>query len=151
MLRFSRPLAPALLTLALAAGAAAPSARAAGVEWQPLSLDQAITAAKTQGRKVMIDVYSEQCGDCRRMDSEVWTSDSTAAFAATLVPIRINSATPEGSTLMSRYPITGLPTIMFLNSSGTEIDRIVGFEDAVTFLHDARPMAGGVDPLAAME
>jgi hypothetical protein len=143
-------IAAAMVIAALAAGVAH-AADAPGVAWQPLSIDQALARAKLQGKIVMVDVWAEHCGDCMQMEREVWTSEAAAALTAGLVPLHISSVTPEGDAFMRRYPVTGLPAIIFLRADGTEIDRVVGYPGAEAFLGAAAPMARGIDPVPAME
>jgi len=44
------------------------------------------------------------------------------------VSLRINALEGEGKKLRERYKVRGFPTVLFLDPSGTEIDRICGFD-----------------------
>jgi tetratricopeptide (TPR) repeat protein len=43
------------------------------------------------------------------------------------ISLKINALVGEGKTLREKYKVRGFPTVLFLDSSGNEIDRICGF------------------------
>lgn len=127
------------------------SASAAGTAWQPLTLDQALAQARQEDKLVMIDVWSEHCGQCGQMDIDLWDLPQGATFTQDLIPLKFNNSTADGIDLMQRYPVTGLPTILFLNGDGTEVDRVQGYTTVQQFLSEAMPIARGVDQLPVVE
>ena len=50
--------------------------------------------------------------------------------------------------LAAKYRIQAYPTILLLEPDGREIDRLVGYRDAATFLDEAREALAGRDSLA---
>ena len=122
-----------LLTLALTG-----PARSEGVQWEPLTIDQALAKAEELGALVRVDVYASHCHQCKVMDEELWETPEGAAFADGLVAVRFPSDKPEGIELQRRYPVLGLPLVIFLNPDGTEIDRIVNFREQRSWLAEAR-------------
>lgn len=128
-----------------------PSASRAQVQWQPISLDQALTEAGRSGQRIMIDVWAEHCGQCKQMEIDVWDTAAGAKLVEGLIPLQIDSTSPDGQALMSRYPVTGLPCVIFLNPDGTELDRVQGYVAAPAFLSEAGPISKGLDRLTAME
>ncbi|MCK4303845.1 MAG: thioredoxin family protein, partial [Candidatus Eisenbacteria sp.] len=142
------------LTLFLAACTVTPgltTARAEGVEWSNLSLDAALAGAEKTNCLVMIDVYSDHCGQCKVMDDDLWNTPKGAELADGLIALRIASDKPEGIPLQRRYPIMGLPVVLFLRADGSEIDRIVGYRRASDFLEEAHAVKAEIDPLPEME
>ncbi len=143
----------AMLLPLFACAVAVPAAHAQPdkVEWAELSLDEALAEAKETGEILMIDVAAGHCGACGDMDRELWDSPEGAAFVEGMIPIRFDSTTPAGKALGRRYPVTGLPLVIFIRPDGQEIDRITGYTSSRDFLRDAEPLKQGVDPLPMME
>jgi hypothetical protein len=140
-----------LLAVACAACLAPPVRAQTGVEWQPLTLDQALEKANAQNSMVLVDVWAGHCGACGQMDIDVWQTPRGAKLAQGLIPIKIDSTTPEGRALSERYPITGLPSVLFIRPDGTELDRVTGYFEKEAFYREAEPLHDGVDPMPLME
>ena len=137
----------ALVLFSLLAGSGA----AEGVDWAELTLDEALAKAAETGEGLMIDVWATHCGSCGDMDEALWNTPEAAAFVDGLIPLKIDSTSPEGAALMSRYAVTGLPAILFLAPDGTEIDRVVGYTSNEAFFAEAEPLKAGYDPLPDLE
>jgi len=140
-----------LMAVALAVALQPASATAAGIKWQPLTLQQALDRAKDKNEIVMIDVFSDHCGQCKDMDEGFWNTPEGAELGEDLIAIKIESDKPEGIPLHRRYPILGLPAVIFLRPDGEEIGRVLGFRDRRDFIVDAQSLKSGIDPLPAME
>jgi thioredoxin-related protein len=65
------------------------------------------------------------------MAREVYTDKEFIKFSKSLVFIRVMEDTgSEGKSLARKFRIEGTPTLIVLDSSGKEVDRIVGGMDA---------------------
>ncbi len=160
MSRHSCIMAAACLLVAGGARAGDPPAQAPGagdgsaaaaVVWAELTLDQALAEAAKTGKRIMVNVHADHCGQCQQMMIDVWNTPAGAALADGLIPIRIDSTSPEGAVLQRRYPVTGLPTVIFIGPDGKEVDRVSGYEARPKFLAEAEPIKDGLDPLPDME
>src|SRR5438552_12351825 len=72
------------------------AARVLGVElqWQD-DYDKALAAAKTGNKILMVDVYTDWCGWCKKLDRDVYANaDVKAKLAKDFVALKIN---PEKS------------------------------------------------------
>jgi len=117
----------ALLVLASAAVTAPAS------PWTDRPVAEAMAAAKRQGRPLMIDVYATWCGPCQKLDKDVFPDPAVQAEAAHYVAVKVDGETPEGERLKARYHVVGYPTVLFLDPSGAEIDRVFGYKPAAEF------------------
>ena len=141
-----------LVLLAVVGAVAFPAGvRAAGIQWADLTLEQALEKAAKEDRMVMVDVYSTHCGQCGELDEQVWDTPDGAALGQDLIALRIESGAPTSATLQKRYPILGLPAILFLRPDGEELGRIVGYRSPADFLDQANNLKSGIDPLPAAE
>ena len=98
--------------------------------FQPYS-DSALAEAKSDGKPVMIDFTAEFCAYCKELEHKTFPSPAVKAEAKRFVCLRADQTarTPEAKAREKRFDIVGLPTIVFIDSSGREVKnaRIVGF------------------------
>jgi thioredoxin 1 len=130
----------------------AAASRAEGVEWAKLTIDQALEEASKTGKIVMVNVHSSHCGACAQLEADVWLTPDGVELAEGTIPISVDNAAPEGGYLQTRYPVTGLPAVIFIRPDGKEVDRVVGYmRGKQAFLGEALPLKDGIDRLPAME
>jgi thiol:disulfide interchange protein DsbD len=103
--------------------------------WRPYSAQETARA----GRPAVIDFSADWCLPCRELDEKTFSDPHVrealsrrALFKADLT--RANS--PEAVALSDKYGIFGVPTVIFLDTSGQERKdlRLVGFEEPEKFL-----------------
>jgi hypothetical protein len=71
------------------------------------------------------------------MAREVYTDKAFLEFSRKYVWIRLFQDTdPEGARLASRFRVEGFPTLIILNSSGREVDRILGSMSAPDLIEE---------------
>lgn len=89
------------------------------LQWQVYS-EQLIAEAKAAGKPVLIDFYADWCAACKELESKTFTAPEVEELAQKFVLLRFD-ATDESeqlTELKKKYGIVGLPTIIFLDSSG---------------------------------
>jgi thiol:disulfide interchange protein len=98
------------------------------------SYDEAVRLAEDKDRPIMIDFYADWCGWCKRLDSDTYSHKDVIAKAEQFVSLKIDADVERD--LSSRYRIAGLPTILFIDHTGREIHRVVGYRPAQGFLKE---------------
>jgi thiol:disulfide interchange protein DsbD len=58
----------------------------------------------------------------------------------------VTESTPESDALLGRFEVLGVPTIIFYDAKGVEVDRVVGFVDAGRFTTMLRQIGGPHEP-----
>jgi thiol:disulfide interchange protein len=142
----TKPVQFAWVLRAVGVGAAAaailialPRSPKSSVEWQPYS-EQALVQARSEGRGVIIDVYADWCIPCKELDQLTFTDDEVKKESERFVTLKLdltkNEPQTEGGRARDRFNIRGVPTIIFLDASGAEIEdlRLEGFEKPSLFL-----------------
>ena len=129
----------ALITLIVAANS---NAQTTG--WN--SFDSGLEAAKSSNKKVLIDVYTDWCGWCKKMDAEVYTDAAVKDYLGkNFVIIKLN-AESDGTIhykgreythpqIAAAFGINGYPTTIFLKENGDPITLLPGFLDASKFIY----------------
>jgi thiol:disulfide interchange protein len=139
-MRTSRLLVTALLALLPMTACARPEGKpdetpssGQGVAFASGTFDEALVRARSEKRLLLVDVYTDWCGWCKKLDREVFGDAKVAAASRGLVAVRIN-AEKGGEKVAQRYDVQGYPTVLFVNGSGDVVKRIDGYVDAAEML-----------------
>ena len=123
--------------------------RPAALPWHR-DADRAFEAAERTTRTVVTFLFTDWCGVCKRMDLTTFADEALIAeMSDRYVWLRLNAETDAaGAEMRRRFGVTGYPTIMLLDESGEEIDRIPGYLPADRFREEVRSKTEGPDSFA---
>lgn len=118
-------------------------AATAGSAWR--AWDPGLAEAGSTSRPVLVDVYTDWCGWCKRMDRDVYARrDVQDYLARRFVTVKLNAesnevARYEGRTytsraLAARFGVNGYPTTIFLSPRGTYLGNVPGYTPPDRFL-----------------
>jgi thioredoxin-related protein len=121
----------------------APGAHASDVQWA--RWDQGLKTAAASNKPVLVDVYTDWCGWCRRMDKDVYGRDDVRNYLSRhFVTVKIDAESPNAATyaakkytessLAARFRVTGYPTTIFLKPNGDHLVNVPGYVPADRFL-----------------
>jgi thioredoxin-related protein len=138
---------PLLLMVATAAHAAS-----APVRWR--DWDAGLKEARDKNLPVLVDVYTDWCGWCKRMDRDVYSQPEVRDYLSRKFvtvkldaeagdPARYEDQDYTGRTLASHFGITGYPTTIFLRASGDHLINAPGYIPADRFLTVLRYIGDG--------
>ena len=150
MLRLKSLSILAALLLVPAAGPAAGGG--SPVAWR--GWNEGLAAASGGSKPVIVDVYTDWCGWCKRMDRDVYArSDVSEYLNQHFVMVRLNAESAErvsyaGRSLTARalsggFEVTGYPTTIFLKPDGTHLVNVPGYIPADKFLKLVRFVGDG--------
>ena len=152
----NRSLRTATLALSLLLGpglaVAAGTGNTAGPDWR--AWNEGMAQAKSANRPVIVNLYTNWCGWCRRMDKDIYQKAEIAEYLRKhYVTIKINGeasdpATYEGKKttsagLAQRFRVSGYPTTVFLRSNGDHMANVPGYVAADKFMLLLRYVAEG--------
>jgi thioredoxin-related protein len=145
---------PPLVLLAALAWAAlsVPPAGAAGVAWH--GWNEGLAAAAGSGKPVIVDVYTDWCGWCKRMDRDTYSRAEVSDYVNRhFVMVRLNAESSErvtysgriltGRTLAGGFQVTGYPTTIFLRANGAHLVNVPGYLPPEKFMKLARYIGDG--------
>ncbi len=129
-LRYFRPLqrTTGIVAVALAAWAAWPQSAESAIRWQPFDTAR-IESTRTAGRPAIVDFLADWCIPCHEMDQTTFVDPAVRQEAERFAMFRadITRETEETTELAEHYQVHGVPTIIFIDSTGTEVQRLVGY------------------------
>lgn len=106
---------------------------AQGISFSQLSFNDALTKAKEENKKIIVDVYTDWCGWCKKMDAEAYSnSEVKKMIEDNFVFVKLNAegtgmVTYNGkqyseTDLSALFEVTGFPTTVFLEPDGKQIE-----------------------------
>jgi len=110
------------------------------VEFKKVKSEAELQQALAENNKslVMLDLYADWCVACKEFEKETFSDPSVQkAFGdILLLQVDMTKNSEENRALMTKYKVLGLPTILFFNRDGKEIEgsRVNGFMPPVEFL-----------------
>lgn len=115
----------------------------AEISW--LDFNQGYNLAKKKNKIMLVDVYTDWCGWCKRMDKDAYAKPNIAGTVnADFIPVKFNpeitgvSYSFEGKTytgaelagVISNYQISGYPTTIFIYPKTKQSEIVVGYKNA---------------------
>jgi thiol:disulfide interchange protein DsbD len=110
-----------------------------GLDWV-MNDDEGLAIARSESRPVVMDFYADWCAACKELDHETWIDPAVKAEADRFVAIKFDFTenTDWAKEKKAQYEIAGLPTVIFFDSAGNEVERFFGFRDAESVLGTMR-------------
>jgi thioredoxin-related protein len=108
----------------------------AEVHWEK-DYDAALEKAKKDKKLVMVDVYTDWCGWCKKLDKDTYSDKAVGEMLEkNFIALKVN---PEKSKKVEKLSKTwetkGFPHIVFLDATGKKISEISGYQPPADFLN----------------
>ncbi|MGK9121044.1 thioredoxin family protein [Olivibacter jilunii] len=112
-----------------------------GVQFFEGSWKALLQLAKEQNKPIFVDVYTDWCPPCKRMDQEVLPLAAVGAvYNKAFINYKLNAERGEGIKLVKQYEVHAYPTYLYLTPEGVLLARVVDYQEPDTFMayaHDA--------------
>ena len=113
------------------------------LQWK--NFNDGIAQAKKTNKKILLDVYTDWCGWCKKMDEEVYTNKDIASYLADrYIVVKLDAEsesklnyddkTMSEMQLAQGFGVTGYPTTIFMKANGDAITLVAGYIPAETFI-----------------
>ncbi len=100
------------------------------ITWN-LKYIEALKDAQNNKKPIMIFVYADWCGWCKKMERETYADKNIIKLTEKFVCIKIDSN--ESDESFEKFNVKEYPSILFLKSDATEIERHLGFKTTAEF------------------
>jgi thioredoxin-related protein len=114
------------------------------INWK--TFDEGIHLAQRENKKILVDVYTDWCSWCRKMDREVYSDTMIVRIIeTTFIAIKLNAESSNrlnyrGESMTEQefsraIGVTGFPTTIFLNPDSSPITLVPGYVERKMFSH----------------
>lgn len=114
-----------------------------GLKWH--SFSDGLKLAKSENKKVLIDVYTDWCEWCKKMDEEVYANSTVKNYLASkFILIKLNAESEKKHNFEGReysemelayiFGVEGFPTTIFIREDMQPITAVPGYFPAEVFM-----------------
>lgn len=131
-----KPVAGSVQAATAPAASLATSSAAAGSKlvWHT-DFAKVIKAARDQNKLILVDVYTDWCGWCHKLDRDTYSNPDVVNFVNNqFVCLKVDAEDGgPGQAFSQQYQIGGFPCIMMLDSAGKMKGVFYGYRNASQF------------------
>ena len=113
------------------------------VTWH--GFEEGVALAKQQNKKILVDVYTDWCVWCKKMDKEVYPDGGVGqSINQNFIAVKLNAesqnqvsydgAKMSEASLAETMGVSGYPTVLFLDPSAKPITKIAGYMQPKEFV-----------------
>ncbi|MBD0830628.1 thioredoxin family protein [Aestuariibaculum sediminum] len=117
---------------------------AQGINFQHISLEEALDKAEKENKLVFIDFYTTWCAPCKSLAKFVFPLKEVGdLYNKEFISIKLD-AEREGAPAARKYNVSSYPTLLFLNSKGTAVYKDTGSLPTDAFIELGRKAVASV-------
>jgi thioredoxin-like negative regulator of GroEL len=115
------------------------------VSWlEDVPMTEVVSRAQdSPARPILIDFYATWCRPCKMLDVMVYNEDEVIKELANVLTFKVDIDKPQYHGLKNEFNITILPTLVWLDERGRELDRFTGYQNKDEFLEIVRSIRQG--------
>lgn len=103
------------------------------------TLEAGLKEAQKTKKMVFVDAYTTWCGPCKMMNNGPFKDPEAGKFFnENFINMKIDMERGEGPSVAMKYGVRAYPTLLFLNSSGEVVHKILGYHDAMMLMAEGR-------------
>jgi len=97
------------------------------ITWER-SLGSALKSASDGNKLVVVDVYADWCGWCKKMEKTIYSDPRVASLGSDVVFVKVNADDRgEGNRFAKQNHVSGLPTTIILDHNGSVVKQVAGY------------------------
>ena len=108
--------------------------------------EQALEKSRAEEKPIFVDAYTTWCGPCKMMTQRTFPDPQVGdLFNANFISVKIDMEQEAGLAFQRQYPVRAYPTLLFIDGTGKEIKRVLGFQQVDAMLQIGRNILAGLD------
>jgi thioredoxin-related protein len=142
-----------LLALVLAVSTAFHAEKEEVDEIQWLTLEEAFVRNQKEPRRIFVDVYTDWCGWCKRMDKDTFGNKQVAQYVnEKYYAVKLNAESDRRFSLgqaemterqvARQFGVSGYPTVVFIYEDFRTIEAVPGYHKPDKFIEILKAFAG---------
>ena len=109
-----------------------------GIQFFEGSWKALLQLAKEQNKPIFVDVYTDWCPPCKRMDKEVLPLAAVGAvYNKSFINYKLDAEKGEGIKLAKQYEVGSYPTYLYLSPEGVLLARVLDYQEPDIFIAHA--------------
>ncbi|PWK78738.1 thioredoxin-like protein [Mucilaginibacter oryzae] len=114
-----------------------------GIRFLGGSWKQLLAAAQAKKQPIFVDVYTDWCGPCKRMEKEVFPLPEVGKFYNdNFICYRLNAEKGEGPGIAKAFGVSAYPTWLYLDQKGVLRSKRTDYMPAAEFIAAAKAALG---------
>lgn len=102
-------------------------AKEEGIQFTESSWKDILKKAKAEKKIIFLDAYASWCGPCKMLQKKVFTQKAVGdLYNSKFINVKMDMEKGEGPALSEIYPLEAYPTLLYINSDGRVIRKVVG-------------------------
>ncbi|BDS11614.1 thioredoxin family protein [Aureispira anguillae] len=95
--------------------------------------------AKSSNLPIFVDTYASWCEPCKWMNHNVFSKEEVGAFFNEhYISYKLDVEGEEGASFAAKYQVTAYPTLLYFNTEGELVHRIIGAFEAEDLLDKSK-------------
>lgn len=96
------------------------------IDFLEIPIEEALIKAKSEGKHIFLDTYSDWCLPCKQMEIVFVDKDVASFFNTNFINLRVDTDSPQGKRIAEDYSIVFLPTMIIIDPDGTVKSKMTG-------------------------
>lgn len=119
-----------------------------GIQFTDARWAAILKKAKAEKKIIFFDAYTTWCGPCKLLEKNVFSrADVGDVFNKKFINVRFDMESGEGLSLSKKYPLEGYPTLLFINSKGKIVKKVMGYQNPEALISIAKKIPKGAVPM----
>lgn len=116
------------------------SSFAQGINFRDIGYADAIELAKKENKSVFVDIYTSWCGPCIRLARDIFVLEDVGKFYNdNFISVKFDAEkNKDGVMLASKFNVTSYPTLLYINSEGDLVYRLIGGRDGKGMISEGK-------------
>ena len=100
-----------------------------GIQFTDTAWREVLKKAKAEKKVIFLDAYASWCGPCKLLQKNVFTQKSVGDYYnSRFINVKMDMEKGEGPALAQVYPLEAYPTLLFIDSNGRVLKKVLGYQ-----------------------